>query len=85
MMVKTITNAQASWSPGPATHITPRNFPEHPTMSTAEGSMPAPAPRGQRLLRRVGIQARLCIQDPNSALCNLGQNAKRVFYTSCNT
>ena len=45
MMFKTITKAQASWSPGPATHITPSEFPrtlhkEH----RWEGSTPAPAP-----------------------------------------
>ena len=45
MMVKTITNTQASWSPGPATHITPLEFPRTPHEEHHwEGSTPASAP-----------------------------------------
>lgn len=45
MMVKTITNTQASWSPGPATHITPLEFPRTPHEEHRwEGSTPASAP-----------------------------------------
>jgi len=79
MMVKTNKcTGQLGHQGQPLTSL-PRNFPEHPTRSTAGRAPRQLQHQGRRLVRWVGIQARLCIQDPNGAPCDLGQKCKTCF------